>query len=137
MHVNLQMYVHVSIGHTTERCNAMYNTKKYSTDFNSSEPIHTIPHTRRPIEGVGICIPALLGLLDQYGINHIEESLLRTLIRNRKGCKSRTTQYFLRPGEKKKVIERDSSSIAVSCVCIPYKDIPEQFILILSQGTYI
>lgn len=87
------------------------------------------------IEGMGIRIPALLSLLDEYHIAHIEESLMRTLIRNRQGCKSRATQYFLKVGMTRNVIVRDNSSTPMSCACIPYKDIPDEFIESLSQGT--
>ena len=75
-----------------------------------------------------------ISLLDKYEIDHVEESLLRTLIRNRKGCKSRGTQYFLKAGFERSIIERDHTTTAMSCACIPYRDIPDEFIENLSQS---
>ena len=66
-------------------------------------------------------------MLDVAEIEHITEPLLRTLICSRKGCEAKASQYFLQVGRSNTVIRRDSDSIALACVCIPNRDIPDEF----------
>lgn len=86
------------------------------------------------IEGVGVRVKKLLEMLDAAEIEYIAESLLRSLIRSRKGCKAKASQYFLQSGRSNTVIRRDSDSIALACVCIPNRDIPDEFFDNLHAG---
>ena len=86
------------------------------------------------IEGVGVRIKRLFEMLDAAQIEHITESLLRNLIHRRKGCKAKATQYFLQSGTSNTVIRRDSDSTPCACVCIPNRDIPDEFFDNLQAG---
>ena len=95
----------------------------------------TTYHTEEgQIDGIAVRVTGLLDMLSQKNIAHVEESVLRALIKKRNGCKPRAKQYFLKPGERGLTIKRDSSSIALGCVCIPYRDVPEEFFLNLHEG---
>ena len=81
-------------------------------------------------------VTALLEMLTEKEIPHVDETVLRALIKKRKGCKPRAKQYFLKAGEMGLTIKRDSTSVALGCVCIPYRDVPEEFTFNLHEGLH-
>ena len=91
------------------------------------------------VAGLAIAMQGFLHLLDKYGIEHENEECLRRIVRSKPSCLSRAKQFFLRPGAKKKMIERrDSSSVSsLGCICIPNEDVPAEFYDNLPEGEAI
>ena len=123
-------FSHLRYIHTTEQ-RPYFSTHQMLTMVNPAISYRT-PDGH--IEDVGMRIKRLFEMLDAAQIEHITESLLRSLIRSSKGCKAKATQYFLQSGTSNTVIRRDSDSIALACVCIPNRDIPDEFFDHLHAG---
>ena len=98
---------------------------------------YTSSDKHRSRQGVAIVLKELLQLLDKYSIQHIDEPSIRRELRRRSDCKTSGNQFFLtKDSRAKKIIRKMGDTRNISCIIIPYSDIPDSFFKALETGKY-
>ena len=78
---------------------------------------------------MAIILKDLLSVLDQVGVKHLEEGVMRRVLRARKDVDTSKNQRFSLSNST------DATMKHFSCIIIPKDDVPQSFFEKLSKGT--
>lgn len=87
---------------------------------------------KKNLKGVAVFLKGFLRALDAKGIEHNEESSIRSKLRKRANVKTTATQFFL--DSKAESVEMDRKNcFPRSCIIIPNSDLSNEFFEILEE----
>ena len=86
---------------------------------------------------MAVVLKEFLRLLDDKGIEHDDESVIRHKLRRRNDVRTTATQFFLREGSESATIDRKNGDCkSSSCIIIPQSDMPQGFFVLMDSALY-